>query len=189
VLWAPAGAALLWAAAAAAAVLGGGLLLTQHTSGVPGRPPLAAQPHRAAHSPAPAVPAPKRAGQSPTPASPTASFSPATEPVTPAAEALWLPVATAFARDFANPGTGHTDWVARVRRWTSGYLAGQYQQTDPHRIPAATLLAVKPVAAGGTSVTFVASYDTGLTLTGRVELGPTGWKVTSAQPATPGPGG
>ncbi|PZS31674.1 MAG: hypothetical protein DLM59_09555 [Pseudonocardiales bacterium] len=180
----------LWMAAAGAALVGVALLLPSHPHAhhhagvVPGHP-------AAAQSRAPAAPGARAtspvapAGAAPTP---TASMSPAAEPVRPAAEALWKPVATGFARDFATPGAGPSDWLARVRRWTTPYLADQYRQTDPHRIPSATLTSVTPVATGGTIVTFTAVYDTGLTLDCRVELGPTGWKVTAATPATKGAG-
>jgi hypothetical protein len=179
----------LWVAAAAAAVTGVVLLLpSRHSHGPAARP--AAEPTHAAQRIAPGAPV---AGSGGRPAatvrsSPSPSISPASEPVAPAAEARWRPVATGFARDFADPGTGQADWLARVRRWTTPYLARQYQQTDPHRIPAATLTTIAPVAAGETIVSFIASYDTGLRLACRIELGPTGWKVTSAAPATAGSG-
>lgn len=177
----------LWAAAAVAAVIGVALLLPSRghhpAQGAAGRQPAATQ------SQAPGVPA-TQSSSSPAVqggASPSPSISPASEPVRPAAEALWGPVATGFARDFADPGSGsdssNVDWLARVGRWITPYLAEQYRQTDPHRIPTATLRSIKAIATGETIVSFVATYDTGLTLDCRVEFGPTGWKVTTATPA------
>lgn len=178
----------LWAAAVAAALLGIALLLPRHHLGTPAAAPLPGRTSVPANSPVPGGPAPRptRSAAPAGAASPSASIFPAGEPGGPAADAQWRPVATGFARDFADPGTGHADWLARVRRWTTPYLAAQYQRTDPYRIPAATLTAVKPIAVGATTVSYVASYDNGLTLACRVELGPTGWKVTGAQPPAPG---
>ncbi|MDP9240460.1 MAG: hypothetical protein M3O55_07450 [Actinomycetota bacterium] len=178
----------LWAAVAAAAAIGVALLLPTHHLAHPqapaGRQPAGA-PSQVLAAPANGNGSPAAAG-SPAP-SVSPSIKPASEPARPAAEALWRPVAAGFARDFADPGTGSetdkADWLARVGRWTTPYLIDQYRQTDPHRIPTATLRSIKPIATGETTVSFVAAYDTGLTLDCRVELGPTGWKVTTASPA------
>ncbi len=189
------GVRALWWAAAGCAAVGLVLLLTSDRS--PARAPwvhAAATGAQRVAPGSPAQPAPgngPRAGHrsaGPTGTSPSPSISPAGEPPAPVADVRWRPVATGFARDFAHPGSGAADWLARVRRWTSPYLAEQYRHTDPYRIPSGSLVTVEPAAKGDTVVTFVATYDTGLSLTCRVELGPTGWKVTSAAPATRSPG-
>ena len=114
------------------------------------------------------------------PAATPSSAAPVESPRTP--QPPWQPVAAGFARDFTRLGTGQADWHTRVSRWTSPYLTQQYEKTDPHRIPAASLTRLTTVAVGRTTVDFRASYDTGLTLACRVELGPTGWKLTRVLP-------
>jgi len=167
----------LWIAAASAAVLGITLLVGPLLVGeAPSEAPVAST--EATTGPPSLVPSTPLASPPPT-ALPTQLPSQRPQPPAPA----WQPVATGFARDFTNPGTGHADWLARVSRWTSDYLASQYARTDPHRIPVATLTGITTITAGETTVDFRASYDTGPALNCRVEIGPTGWKVTRALPA------
>lgn len=171
----------LWIAAASAAVLGITLLVGPQLVGKPASDQARLPGEATARPTAPTTAGLPTAGasipSSPVPSSPVASQS-AKPPAPP-----WQPVATAFARDFTNPGTGHADWLARVSRWTSDYLTSQYQRTDEHRIPVASLTGIMTVTAGETTVDFRASYNTGLKLDCRAELGPTGWRVTRAQPA------
>jgi len=179
----------LWVAAATAGTIGVVLL------GAPGLAPRPApdRPHPVAHatpgvpetagSGGAAIPQPSSTPSSVPSALPSASPSPSAAALPTPTGPPWDPVATGFARDFTRPGAGHPDWLARVSRWTSDYLAGQYQHTDSHRIPVATLHRITPVTISETIVDFLAFYDTGLRLAGRVELGPAGWQVTSAQPA------
>lgn len=180
-----AGGRWLWVAAAGAAVLGIALLVGPRIFA--GAAPSRSANSAASSSPAVSTPLPvNRPSAGPSPSAPLVpSDAPATGLPKPPAPS-WQPVAVGFARDFTSPGTGHADWLARVSRWTSDYLAGQYQQTDPHRIPTGALTSLMTVTPGESSVDFLASYDTGLKLACRVELGPTGWKVTRAQPAADG---
>lgn len=91
-------------------------------------------------------------------------------------------VANGFAVDFANPGSGQADWLARVSRWTGPYLTQQLGRTDWTRVPAAQLTTLRPVATGLVVVDLVAVYDTGLEVGTRVERTESGWKVTTFQP-------
>lgn len=170
----------LWIAAVSAAVLGITLLVGPHLVGNPssGRSPdeVTTRPSEPASARTPGAAA--SATPSPMTLPPVASQLP--KPPAPP----WQPVATGFARDFTNPGTGRVDWLARVSRWTSEYLTGQYERTDEHRIPVASLTGITTVSAGETTVDVRATYNTGLKLICRVELGPTGWKVTKADPDT-----
>lgn len=88
-------------------------------------------------------------------------------------------------------GADHGDWLRRVSRWTTPQLAQQYRYVDPARIPGAALVGLDPVTVGAHVVDVTATYDTGLTLAVRLELGPEDWRVTRAQPTddSAGPGG
>lgn len=167
----------LWIAAASAAVLGITLLVGPHLVDQGGDTDRAHVSAEATARPAAGPIALPSASTSPVPSPSIASQLP--KPPAPA----WQPVATGFARDFTNPGTGHADWLARVSRWTSDYLTSQYKRTDGHRIPVATLTGITAVSTGETTVDFRAAYDTGLTLNCRAELGPTGWRIARAMPA------
>lgn len=169
----------LWIAAASAAVLGITLLVGPH---LVGSPSSGRAPEVTTRTGAPATTRPPSAPASATPSPVTLPPVASQLPKPPAPP--WQPVATGFARDFTNPGTGHADWLARVTRWTSEYLTSQYQRTDERRIPVASLTSITTVSAGETTVDVLASYSTGLKLICRVELGPTGWKVTRADPDT-----
>lgn len=95
----------------------------------------------------------------------------------------WRPVATGFARDFADPGRSLADWRRRVGRWVTDYLAEQYEQTARYRIPVANLTALSGPDEPSQAVTAVAMYDTGLTLGLQLEVFPEqGWKVTRVTP-------
>ena len=141
------------------------------------QPAPAAPPSAAAPSPAPAAPpaeTSRSAGPPPATSSPAGeepSYAPGQEP--------WRPVVTGFATDFTQPTP---DWSVRVVRWTSDYLAGEYTQMRPDRVPAAELCVIEVVAAGEGTVDAVAVYDTGFRLIMRAEDSIDGWKITKVEP-------
>jgi hypothetical protein len=95
----------------------------------------------------------------------------------------WRPVASGFARDFADPGRGLADWRQRVGRWVTDYLAEQYRHTARYRIPVAHLTGVSGPPEPSQAVTATATYDTGLTLSLQLEVFPEkGWKVSRVTP-------
>lgn len=111
--------------------------------------------------------------------------TPAGEPDAPPAEAeqQWRPVLDGFAADFADPGP---DWVPRISRWTTPYLAETYADVDPREVPIATLVDLQIGATGAYTVDATATYDTGLTIGLRAELSPDGWQITTVEPLTDG---
>lgn len=178
---------LLWFGAAAAGVLGAALLLVPD----PPDPPLTlSSPNRFITQP----PTPgERTEPSPSvaAASPPSAARPGPPDTSAAAPAeQWRPVIAGFTRELTNTSAGgHPAWLRRISQWTSDYLTRQYQHTAAARIPTGTLVGLDVVTADATVVDFIARYDTGLTLAGRVERGPAGWKVTTVEPVQPAAGG
>lgn len=128
------------------------------------------------------------AGPPPEPSTGAATEPPPTvagEPDAPpaGAEQQWRPVVEGFAADFAAPGP---DWVPRISRWTTPYLAETYADVDPREVPMATLVDLQIGATGAYTVDATATYDTGLTIGLRAELSPDGWQITTVEPLTDG---
>ncbi|MEV6774364.1 hypothetical protein AB0N05_37585 [Nocardia sp. NPDC051030] len=93
-----------------------------------------------------------------------------------------LAVARGFATDFATPGSGHQDWWSRVTRWTTTYLADQYNLTDWSRVDQATLIDMRAENQGPTVVDTIATYTDGSALAIRVEHSDGRWKVSTVVP-------
>ncbi len=181
----------LWVAAASSATVGAVILMGAPPPDRPATPqPTALQ------TPAPtSKPTGDGSTAPPTgtaPPSPSPSSSPTAMPSSPSSQpaaAPWEPTARGFAQDFTNTTGGHPAWVRRLQRWTSSYLAQQYQYTDIRTVPIAALTELTPLSVSTRRADVLASYDSGLNLTCRVELTSHGWKVINAEPADTAGGG
>ncbi len=151
-------------------------------------PTTAAVPSSITTTAPPPAPAPYLGGQgsTTTPGDPSASVSAtptrAVNPLPPAQPEEWRRVATGFATDFTTPGAGLQDWAGRLSQWVSPALADAYRNTDPTKIDTAKLQSLRTYSSSTDTVDTVATYDTGLKLGIRLQLGQLDWRVTVCEP-------
>lgn len=150
-----------------------GLAWQHHTDVTETNAAPAAQQHAASTAPAPI----ERPALSDTP---MPSDSPTPVDVSSAAART---AAERFAANFATPNGDRDGWLARLSTDVSPELLGQYQSTDIATVPQTAVSQVTgPLGADPSVATFQIDYADGSRLEATLELGETGWKVSSVIP-------
>lgn len=110
---------------------------------------------------------------------------PSDSPTTPVdvSSAAARTAAERFAANFATPNGDRDGWLARLSTDVSPELLGQYQSTDIATVPQTAVSQVTgPMGADPAVATFQIDYADGSRLEATLELGETGWKVSSVIP-------
>lgn len=93
-----------------------------------------------------------------------------------------------FAANFADPGLGQSEWLARLRPDIAPELADQYQLTDIRNVPIATVVTVDgPLGEAPGSAIFHVAYSDGTRTQVELYIDAEGWKVATVVPLSAAP--